>query len=113
MVIHMETAWAINMMQPAPGITASIAGTKAGADMVGPGFEDHLRLIGVKDGKFGVETVECTEKVNMFEYDLNCWIKAIENDTDPAVLPEQGAVVTKVIEAIYESARTGQVVYFD
>ncbi len=113
MVIHMETAWAINMLQPAPGITASIAGTKAGADMVGPGFEDHLRLIGVKNDKFNVETIECDKNINMFEYDINHWIEAIQNNTDPAVLPYQGAVVTRVIEAIYESVETGKVVYFD
>ena len=49
----------------------------------------------------------------MNEYDINHWIDAIQNDGDPAVLPEQAAIVTKVIEAIYESARTNKTIVFD
>ena len=48
----------------------------------------------------------------MNAYDINHWIDAIQNDTDPAVLPEQAATVTRVIEAIYESARTGETIHF-
>ena len=43
MMIYMETAWATNMIQEAPGVTISAAGTKAGADMVGPTFECSVR----------------------------------------------------------------------
>ena len=41
------------------------------------------------------------------------WYDAIENDTDPVVLPEQACVVSEILEAIYTSARTGKPVYFD
>ena len=41
------------------------------------------------------------------------WLDAIENDTDPVVLPEQACVVSEILEAIYTSARTGKPVYFD
>ena len=44
---------------------------------------------------------------------VNHWIDAIQNDGQPAVLPEQAAVVTRVIEAIYESAATGKTIVFD
>ena len=40
------------------------------------------------------------------------WIKAIVNDTDPVVLPEQALVVSEILEAIYESSKTGKPVYF-
>ena len=40
------------------------------------------------------------------------WIKAIVNDTDPVVLPGQALVVSEILEAIYESSRTGRPVYF-
>lgn len=113
MLIYMETAWLINMQQPAMGVTAAIAGTKAGADMVGNKFESSLRIHEIIDGKLGMRCPEITESVNMNEYDINHWIDAIQNDTDPAVLPEQAAVVTRVIEAIYESAATGKTIYFD
>jgi predicted dehydrogenase len=38
---------------------------------------------------------------------------AIENGTDPLVLPEQALVVTRVLEAIYASAKSGKPVYFE
>ncbi len=112
-MIYMETAWIINMQQMAPGVIASVAGTKAGADMVGPKFESSLRIHENIDGKLGVTVPEITEVVNMNEYDINHWIDAIQNDGDPAVLPEQAAVVTRVIEAIYKSAATGETVVFE
>lgn len=113
MLIYMETAWAINMVQSAPGVTASIVGTKAGADMVGPTFESSVRVTKVVDGKVTSEITNYDDPVNMNEYDINHWIDAIQNGGDPAVLPEQAAMVTKVIEAVYESARTNQTIVFD
>ena len=38
------------------------------------------------------------------------WIESIIEDKDPLVLPEQAYVVTLILEAIYESARTGKAV---
>ena len=39
-------------------------------------------------------------------------MKAIREDCDPFVKPEQAMVVTQIIEGIYESARTGKEVFF-
>ncbi len=113
MMIYMETAWATNLIQPAPGVVAEICGNLAGADMVGPGFENFVRTTRMVDGKLTTETMKIEEPVNMNEYDINHWIDAIQNNTDPAILPEQAATVTRVIEAIYESARTGETIVFD
>ena len=41
------------------------------------------------------------------------WIDAIVNDTDPCVLPEQAYCVTRILEGIYESAKTGKPYYFE
>lgn len=112
-MIYMETAWITNMIQDAPGVVASIAGTKAGVDMVGPAFEASVRVTKMVDGELKTEISTIDEKVNMNEYDINHWIDAIQNDGDPAILPEQAAVVTRVIEAIYESAATGKTIFFD
>ncbi len=112
-LIYMETAWAINMMQEAPGVICSLAGTEAGVDMVGPGFEHAYRVTKVIDGKLTTTGYVSEENINMNEYDINHWIDAIQNDGDPAVLPEQAATVTRVIEAIYESAATGKTIFFE
>lgn len=113
MMIYVETAWCSNMLQEAPGIIASISGTKAGADMVGPGFEEAVRVTKVVDGKLTTETKIPEEKYNMWEYDMNRWVDAVVNDGEPAVTAEQAAVVTRVIEAIYKSAETGETIVFD
>jgi predicted dehydrogenase len=113
MMIYMETAWLINMLQEAPGVVASVAGTKAGADMVGPKFVSSIRINQFIDGKLTVTSPEVEASENMNEYDINHWIEAIKNDGEPAVLPEQAAVVTRVIEAIYKSSATGETIFFD
>lgn len=113
MMIFVETAWASNMIQEAPGIVASVAGNKAGADMVGPGFETSVRVTKVIDGKLTTEIRTPEEKYNMWEYDMDRWVDAIENGTEPAVTSYQAAVVTRVIEAIYKSAETGETIVFD
>ena len=113
MTIYMETAWATNLQQAAVGVVAEIGGNKAGADMVGPGFENHVRTTKIVDGKLSTTTEKIEEPMNMNQYDIDHWIDAIQNDGEPAVLPEQAATVVRVIEAIYESARTNSVVYFD
>lgn len=40
-------------------------------------------------------------------------IQAVINDTEPVVTPEQALVVSEILEAIYESSKTGKAVYFD
>lgn len=113
MMIYMETAWCSNMLQEAPGIIASVAGTKAGADMVGPGFEEAVRVTKMVDGKLTTETKIPEEKYNMWEYDMDRWVNAVVHGGEPAVTAEQAAVVTRVIEAIYKSAETGETIVFD
>lgn len=113
MMIYMETAWISNMMQEAPGVIASLAGTKAGVDMVGPTFECSVRTTKMVDGELKTEINNLDKPVDMNAYDINHWIDAIKNGGQPAILPEQAATVTRVIEAIYESAATGKTIFFD
>lgn len=112
-MFYVETAWVSNMLQEAPGIVASISGTKAGVDMVGPGFETVVRVTKMVDGKLTTETIEPEEKYDMWEYDMDKWIEAILEDKAPATLPEEAAVTVRVIEAIYESQKTGNTIFFD
>lgn len=115
MVIYMEIAWTINMLQSAPGIVVSLAGTEAGADMVGPQMNTSIRLNQIINEKqtTTIPTLGMPPMVNMNDYDISHWIDAILEDKDPAILPEQAAVVTRVIEAIYESAATGKTIFFE
>ena len=113
--IILESSWAINMLDPLEAAT-TLCGTKAGADM-----RDGLRINKVE---FNTQVVEKPDfnaggvafydgAVEKPEYrEARQWIDAIKNDTDPVVLPEQAFVVTQVLEAIYESAKTGKEIVF-
>ena len=45
--------------------------------------------------------------------EAQAWISAIKNNTEPIVKPEEALVVTEILEAIYESAQTGEPVYLN
>ena len=41
------------------------------------------------------------------------WLKAIREDKDPFVTPEQAYAVSCILEGIYTSAKTGEPYYFN
>ena len=113
--IILECSWAINLLD---GIEAktTLAGTKAGADM-----RDGLRINSCDFGKLNIlkpslETGSVpfyegeTQDPSMLE--MRSWIDCVINDTDPVVLPEQVLVVSRILDAIYESSETGKTVEF-
>ncbi len=117
-VINLESSWALNIATPHEACYM-ICGDKGGADTL----DDEVRINYVKHNR------QCIEKPNLraggaafFEGHGNLspgdmealsWIKAVREDTDPVVLPRQALCVTKILEAIYESAKTGKAVYFE
>ncbi|MCD5415365.1 MAG: gfo/Idh/MocA family oxidoreductase, partial [Clostridiales bacterium] len=114
--IILETSWALNTLQIGEAKT-TLCGTKGGADMQG-----GLRINGANFGKLFTTTPlldargvdfydENTESES--ELEARLWIESILNDTEPVVKPEEALVVTEILEAIYESAKTGKLVYFD
>lgn len=113
--IVLESSWALNSLD-IDEAKSTLCGTEAGADM-----KDGLRINGEDFGKLYVTKPELGAGGVAF-YDgkaetdaareARLWIDCILNDTDPIVMPEQALVVTEILEAIYESARTGKAVYF-
>jgi predicted dehydrogenase len=81
---------------------------------------DGLRLNGEKYGKLFI-TKPGLDAAGVDFYDGNAaspadleakmWIDCIINDTEPMVKPEEALVVTEILEAIYESGKTGKAVY--
>ncbi|MEG2701498.1 MAG: Gfo/Idh/MocA family oxidoreductase [Clostridia bacterium] len=115
--ITLDATWALNTSVPIPEGSVQLCGSKAGAlifNGVTLNKVEFDRLVEVKPnmGEGGVafydgvkETAPITEQRR--------WLDAIENDTDPVVLPEQACVVSELLEAIYTSAKTGEPVYFN
>lgn len=113
--IVLESSWALNTLDIGEAQT-SLCGTKAGADM-----KDGLRINGVKYNKqyiekpgLGAGGVDFYDGKALEPQDVEAkmWIDAILNDTDVLVKPEEALVVTQILEAIYESAKTGKPVLF-
>ncbi|MFC5466319.1 Gfo/Idh/MocA family protein [Lederbergia graminis] len=114
--IVLESSWALNTLD-VDEAKVSLSGTEAGADM-----KDGLRINGEEFGKLYTKKAELDAGGVAFydgkmesdaDLEARLWIESIINDTEPLVKPEQAFVVTQILEAIYESARTGKAVYFD
>ncbi|MCA0969180.1 Gfo/Idh/MocA family oxidoreductase [Halobacillus litoralis] len=113
--IILESSWALNTLDEDEA-KSSLSGTMGGADM-----RDGLRINGEKHGKLFTTKPELGaggvaffdgEKESDADREARLWIESILNDTEPVVSPAQALVVSEVLEAIYESARTGKAVYF-
>ncbi|WP_028547030.1 Gfo/Idh/MocA family protein [Paenibacillus taiwanensis] len=114
--IMLESSWALNTTQVGEA-KCTLSGTEGGADMwngLSINGEKHSRLyeqkIELDSGGVAFYDGE-TEKDTDLE--MRMWLEAIAQDKDPVVTPEQACVVSELLEAIYESARTGKAVYFE
>ncbi|MBQ3141432.1 MAG: gfo/Idh/MocA family oxidoreductase, partial [Clostridia bacterium] len=115
-VIMLEATWALNTLDVEEAV-CELCGTKAGAD-----FKDGLRINGVRNGRMYVTKPEFKAGSVAF-YDgvsdvprVNeqmVWLNAVAGKGELCVLPEQAATVTRILDAIYESSKTGKPVYFN
>ena len=113
--IVLEASWALNTLE-VDEAKCTLCGTKAGADM-----KNGLRINGEQNSKLYVKEFSLSADGVAFydgavekdiDAELRTWVDAVINDKDPVVLPEQALVVTEILEAIYESAQTGETIYF-
>lgn len=114
--ISLESSWALNTLD-VDEAKCSLSGTEGGADMKGGlriNGEEHSRLF-TKEVDLDAGGVAFYEgaKESAPDVEMRMWIQAIEEDKDPVVTPEQAFVVSQILEAIYESARTGKAVYLN
>jgi len=113
--IFLESSWALNTLETGEAIT-TLCGTKAGADM-----RDGLRINTTEFGRlvtikpsFNAGGVAFYDGITEHEKDIECrcFYDAVLYNKPLVVLPEQALVVTEILEAIYNSAKTGKPVYF-
>lgn len=115
-VIELESSWALNTRRSEEA-TTTLCGTKAGADM-----HDGLWINRVEWGRQveirpnlsagGAAFYEGAQNSAPESVECHQWLSAILEDKEPTVLPEQALTVTRILEAIYTSAKTGKPVYF-
>lgn len=113
--IVLESSWALNTLQTGEAKT-TLCGTEGGADMW-----EGLRINGEKYGKLYITKPGLDEggvdfydgsKADPATQEAKLWINCILNNTDPVVKPEEAVVVSEILEAIYQSSKTGKPVYF-
>lgn len=114
--IVLEASWALNTLDVDEAKT-SLCGTKAGADM-----KDGVRINRVNHGRQCVEKPDLNAGGVAFydgaaerpeDIEAEIFYNAVTKGTPLTVKPEQALVVTQLLEAIYESAKTGKTIYFD
>ena len=114
--IILESSWALNTLDEGEAQTM-LCGTKGGADML-----DGLRINGVNNGrKFKTVPDLQAGSVDFFEGDsldasdleARTFIRAVKGEGELVVRSEQAIVVTRILEGIYESAKTGKPYYFN
>jgi predicted dehydrogenase len=114
--IILESSWALNTLDVGEA-KATLCGTKAGADM-----RDGLRFnmadlgkLAEKKPALGADGVDFYEggddKPEVLE--AKTFYDAVMNGSELVVKPDQALVVTVILEAIYESARTGKTIEFE
>lgn len=114
--IMLEASWALNDRKVGEAMT-TLCGTEGGADMW-----DGLTINGEKHSRLYEQKIELEaggvafydgEKEEAADIEMRMWIEAIEQDKEPIVTPKQAYVVSRLLEAIYESSSTGKAVYLD
>ncbi len=121
--VMVESSWALNMLNTNEAMIL-LAGTKAGADMFPPEGQPrdglHVRVNGEQNGKLYVRNYEAgsglydkSGKREQFAgsiKEMDAWFNSVRTGAELVVKPEQAYVVTQILEAIYQSAASGEAV---
>lgn len=123
--IFLEAAWALNTLEEKEAST-TLCGVKGGAAQsfgpLGPGSftysincvenDNLVTLTPNPNSGFYTAPKLSDYMVGASIREMNQWADAIIDNKDPLVLPEQACMVTRILEAIYSSSKTGKAIYF-
>ncbi len=118
-VIYLKSSWALNIPKTLEAVT-QICGDKAGADTL-QGW-DTLRVNGVENGRQYIKEYDFKAGGVAFysgksavpaEMEANTFIATVLGKGELYVTAEQAACVTRILEGIYESEKSGKPYYFN
>lgn len=118
--VYLESSWALNTLLVDEAKTI-LCGTEGGADMLGP-KGNPLRLNGERYAKtyeltpgLGAEAVDYYSGSNGDPgvVEAQSWIDYLRGEGDLITKPAQAYIVTQILDAIYESGKTGKPVFFE
>ncbi len=115
--IMLESSWALNTIEPIQEGSIVLCGSEAGAQIKNGltiNKDDFGKLIEIKPdlSAGGVAFYDGVAETPPI-LEAKRWIDAVINDTEVVVKPQEAYTVSRILEAIYESAKTGKPVYFD
>lgn len=114
--IFLECSWALNILDTDEA-KCILCGTKAGADMI-----DGLRINGINNGQMYMTKVQMDgngvafydgKQMNNSAIEADTFVNAIMGKGELCVKPEQAAMVTRILDAIYQSSKEGKPIYFN
>ncbi|MBM7587331.1 putative dehydrogenase [Bacillus pakistanensis] len=117
--IMLESSWALNMIRGKEA-QVTLCGTEAGAEMFGEAWDNkgYITFNTTKYNQMIESETSAGSSVAYFEgqevdagyLEAKQWIEAILEDKEPLVKPEEAYVVTRILEAIYQSSETGKAI---
>jgi predicted dehydrogenase len=120
-VIYLEAAWALNDKNPREA-ACTLMGTEGGAEIemsngaYHPSYnsvEAGLMTVTEPGGSGGFSGAQgSAAAVDLAEREARQWLGAVLGDGEPLVKPREALVVTQILEAVYDSARSGREVTF-
>ena len=98
-----KATWAANVWEMDTNLSL-LLGVKGGAELK----NENLTLNGESSDHLWQYKPEIfNDNTSSYDREIAAWVNAVANDEEPIVKARQGAQVVKVLEAIYESARSG------
>lgn len=120
-LINVRCSWAMNLI-PKEGMVR-LCGTKGGLETAGFGevTANHVVANRCVDTKIATRNmfarhgggIDRNPMVMPQDAEAKIWVDALLGQGELFVTPEQALTVTKILDAIYESAKTGKTIYFD
>ena len=118
-LINIRSSWALNMI--APFGMVRLCGTKGGLDSDNGVRANHViagRQITseIKTRGFSFmprNTIDRNPQIMPNDAEATIWVNALLGRGELFVKPEQAFTVTKILDAIYKSAKSGKTIYFD
>jgi predicted dehydrogenase len=116
--IYLEASWALNVADNYEN-SATLCGTKAGADMLHGGVHinsddfDRLNMFTPNLTTSGAAFFEGRSAGKPHEIECRTFYNAVLYGSELIVKAEQALVVTQILEGIYESGKTGKQFIFD
>ena len=122
-LITIDASWVLNSTEERCA-ASTLCGTVAGAELTGVGGRNNGKLylnkvmggrqveIDVNTGAGGVDLFP-GKKAAAGDVEAQVWLDAVEGKGQLVVRPEQAFTVTKILDAVYQSAKTGRQVVFE